>query len=86
MLILWPLVLPVAFTDIPCLHGAHMSPDVARESAHVGFGPISWADLEVMALKVANRAQWLDIKTQRASIASGGSTIADAFGSEWIVR
>lgn len=51
-----------------------------------GLPPISWADLEVAALKLANRSLWLDIKTQRASIAAGGSTIAENFGSPWDVR
>eukprot|EP00208_Stichococcus_sp_RCC1054_P005852 CAMPEP_0206144858 /NCGR_PEP_ID=MMETSP1473-20131121/25656_1 /ASSEMBLY_ACC=CAM_ASM_001109 /TAXON_ID=1461547 /ORGANISM="Stichococcus sp, Strain RCC1054" /LENGTH=349 /DNA_ID=CAMNT_0053540851 /DNA_START=116 /DNA_END=1165 /DNA_ORIENTATION=- len=48
-----------------------------------GLPPISWADLEVAAVKLANRQLWLDIKTQRASIAAGGSTIAENFGSPW---
>lgn len=36
-------------------------------------------------MKLANRQLWLDIKTQRASIAAGGSTIAENFGSPWDV-
>lgn len=59
---------------------------IDAKSQQSGIAPISWADLEVMALKVATRLLWRDIKLSRASVASGGSTIADNFGAEWVVN
>ncbi|EFJ45738.1 hypothetical protein VOLCADRAFT_105827 [Volvox carteri f. nagariensis] len=55
--------------------------------AEDGSGPISWADLIVLAAKVTTQAQWASIKRSRAQIASGGDVIAGpAFGAAWPVR
>ncbi|KAL3132609.1 hypothetical protein ABBQ32_009138 [Trebouxia sp. C0010 RCD-2024] len=50
-----------------------------------GQGPISWADLIVLAAKVAHVLSWTEQKVKRATVASGGSTIADAFGAAFPV-
>ncbi|GLC42901.1 hypothetical protein PLESTB_001812400 [Pleodorina starrii] len=55
--------------------------------AEDGSGPISWADLLVLAAKVTTQAEWARIKRSRAQIASGGDVIAGpAFGAAWPVR
>ena len=46
-----------------------------------GQEAISWADLIVLAAKVAHVQLWTAGKVKRASVASGGSTIAEAFGA-----
>ena len=46
-----------------------------------GQEPISWADLIVLSAKVAHVLAWTEQKVKRATVASGGSTIADAFGA-----
>lgn len=46
-----------------------------------GQEAISWADLIVLAAKVAHVQSWTAQKVKRATIASGGSTIAEAFGA-----
>ena len=52
------------------------------ELLHVpGQEPISWADLIVLSAKVAHVLSWTESKVKRATVASGGSTIADAFGA-----
>jgi L-ascorbate peroxidase len=58
---------------------------IDSKSATVGQGAISWADLEVLAVKVAMTLGWVAIKVKRSSIASGGTVIADAFGAAWPV-
>ena len=50
-----------------------------------GVDPITYADLEVMGLKVATRLAWLDVKVKKSTIQSGGETIADQFGAAWDV-
>ncbi|DBA96610.1 TPA: hypothetical protein ACH3X1_015471 [Trebouxia sp. C0004] len=46
-----------------------------------GQEAISWADLIVLAAKVAHVQSWTAQKVKRASIAQDGSTIAEAFGA-----
>lgn len=50
-----------------------------------GQEPISWADLIVLSAKVAHVLAWTQQKVKRATVASGGSTIADAFGAAFPV-
>lgn len=52
---------------------------------HAGQEPISWADLIVLSAKVAHVLAWTQQKVKRATVASGGSTIADAFGAAFPV-
>lgn len=52
---------------------------------HTGQEPISWADLIVLSAKVAHVLAWTRQKVKRATVASGGSTIADAFGAAFPV-
>ena len=52
---------------------------------HPGQEPISWADLIVLSAKVAHVLAWTQQKVKRATVASGGSTIADAFGAAFPV-
>lgn len=52
---------------------------------HAGYGPISWADLEVLATKVANEAAWSKIKRARG-VPSAGDVISSAFGAAWQVK
>lgn len=54
-------------------------------SQFAAYGPISWADLEVLAVKVANEAQWRKIKKARG-VPSAGDTISSAFGASWTVK
>jgi L-ascorbate peroxidase len=58
---------------------------IDAKSAKIGISPISYADLEVMGLRVATRLKWAYIKVSRAPVASGGETISDAFGAAWDV-
>jgi len=51
-----------------------------------GQAPISWADLIVLAAKVAVLQGWRAIKIGRAQTESGGKLIADAYGADWPVR
>ena len=51
----------------------------------VGQEAISWADLIVLAAKVAHVQSWTAQKVKRASIAKDGSTIAEAFGAAFPV-
>lgn len=37
----------------------------------------------MIGLKVASRLAWLDIKTKKSTLKSGGETIADQFGAAW---
>lgn len=50
-----------------------------------GQEAISWADLIVLAAKVAHVQSWTAQKVKRASIAKDGSTIAEAFGAAFPV-
>ena len=50
-----------------------------------GQEPISWADLIVLAAKVAHVQLWTSGKVKRASVAADGSTIAEAFGAAFPV-
>ncbi len=50
-----------------------------------GQEAISWADLIVLAAKVAHVQSWTAQKVKRASIAQDGSTIAEAFGAAFPV-
>lgn len=50
-----------------------------------GQEAISWADLIVLAAKVAHVQQWTAAKVKRASVAADGSTIAEAFGAAFPV-
>lgn len=52
-------------------------------AANVGQAPITWADTIVVAGKVATELSWVDIKIKRATIESGGRTIAEQFGTEF---
>ncbi|PNW83243.1 hypothetical protein CHLRE_05g233900v5 [Chlamydomonas reinhardtii] len=55
--------------------------------AEDGAGPISWADLIVLAAKVTTQSGWSATKVSRAQIASGGEVIAGpAFSAAWPVR
>jgi L-ascorbate peroxidase len=58
---------------------------IDEKSSTTGVDPITYADLEVMGLKVATRLAWLDAKVRRSTIQSGGETIADQFGAAWDV-
>ena len=69
-----------SFTTIPKITCQHDWSDL-----HPGQEPISWADLIVLSAKVAHVLAWTEQKVKRASIASGGSTIADAFGAAFPV-
>eukprot|EP00892_Ulva_mutabilis_P005537 jgi/Ulvmu1/3355/UM156_0012.1 len=55
-------------------------------NAELGSGPISWADLMVLAAKVAVQADWKDIKVSRSAIRSGGEEVAKTFGAAWDVK
>lgn len=48
-----------------------------------GAAPISFADLEVAAAKVATRKSWLRTKIGASKVESGGQAIADRFGADW---
>lgn len=50
-----------------------------------GQEAISWADLIVLAAKVAHVQLWTAAKVKRASVAADGSTIAEAFGAAFPV-
>ena len=50
-----------------------------------GQEAISWADLIVLAAKVAHVQSWTAQKVKRASVAQDGSTIAEAFGAAFPV-
>ncbi len=54
-------------------------------STGAGQEAISWADLIVLAAKVAHVQSWTAQKVKRASIAQDGSTIAEAFGAAFPV-
>ena len=53
---------------------------------HTGFEPISYADLEVLAAKVAATKSWAAIKIKQSSLPSGGEVISSAFGAAFNVR
>lgn len=48
-----------------------------------GQEAISWADLIVLAAKVAHVQLWTAAKVKRASIAADGTLIAEAFGASF---
>lgn len=48
-----------------------------------GIGPISYADLEILAAKVATKQLWRKIKLSNAKVQSGGEKIDEAFGTQW---
>lgn len=50
-----------------------------------GYGPISWADLEVTAAKVANESDWRAVKKARG-LPSSGDVISSAFGASWPLK
>ena len=54
-------------------------------ASYPGQEAISWADLIVLSAKVAHVLSWTQQKVKRATVASGGSTIADAFGAAFPV-
>ena len=58
---------------------------IGKVSVSAGYGPISWADLEVLAAKVANEASWRVIKT-KGGLPSSGDVISSAFGAAWPVK
>lgn len=56
-----------------------------------GFALISWADLEVLAAKVANEKDWIKIKRangvpSQGGGQGGGDIISSAFGASWPVK
>lgn len=56
------------------------------EKCHIsGYGPISRADLEVVAAKVANEKAWGAIKRARG-LPSSGDIISSAFGASWPLK
>lgn len=65
---------------------AEVKAKIDEESATVGQGPLSWADLLVIAGKVATRKVWYDAKVARAKISSGGNVIATAFAADWPIQ
>ncbi|GIL48968.1 hypothetical protein Vafri_5468 [Volvox africanus] len=73
--------------DVVVAKLAQAKSKIDAAGAEDGSGPISWADLLVLAAKVSTQAQWATIKRSRAQIASGGDVIAGpAFGAAWPVR
>ena len=58
---------------------------MAEVEVHAGYGPISWADLEVLSAKVANEYAWSKIKRARG-VPSSGDIISSAFGAAWPVK
>lgn len=71
---------PSNFTEVSKLECQH---DLF--GLHPGQEPISWADLIVLSAKVAHVLAWTQQKVKRSTVASGGSTIADAFGAAFPV-
>eukprot|EP00891_Asterochloris_glomerata_P000941 jgi/Astpho2/941/Aster-00778 len=56
---------------------------VDEGGAAVGQGPVSNADLLALGVKVTATLTWASIKIKRATIQSGGDTIASAFGAAY---
>ncbi len=50
---------------------------------NTGQAAISWADLIIIAAKVATALEWSAIKNKRNPAPEGGRSIADLFGAEW---
>eukprot|EP01025_Chloroclados_australasicus_P016354 TRINITY_DN1816_c0_g1_i1.p1 TRINITY_DN1816_c0_g1~~TRINITY_DN1816_c0_g1_i1.p1 ORF type:complete len:347 (-),score=44.86 TRINITY_DN1816_c0_g1_i1:341-1381(-) len=57
--------------------------EIDKKGTEIGSGPISWADLIVVAARFAAKQSWFDIKLKRASNAAGGEIVASAFASEF---
>eukprot|EP00878_Enallax_costatus_P021417 GHUV01022668.1.p1 GENE.GHUV01022668.1~~GHUV01022668.1.p1 ORF type:complete len:293 (+),score=57.94 GHUV01022668.1:504-1382(+) len=49
-------------------------------------GPISYADLLVLATKVATMDAWKTVKLKKTQTTSGGEIIATVYGTDWPVR
>ncbi|MEW5309373.1 MAG: hypothetical protein WDW38_001267 [Sanguina aurantia] len=59
---------------------------IDANGAKTGAGPISWADLIMLAGKVSTQKSWVQMKVKRAVTESGGELIAGPLGSPWDVR
>lgn len=83
------------FPNFPSLHNKgksaylhrHISAGISRSQRWIitGYGAISWADLEVLSVKVANEAAWRVVKKARG-VPSSGDVISTAFGAAWPVK
>jgi L-ascorbate peroxidase len=51
-----------------------------------GSAPISYADLMVLACKVATQDAWRAVKLKKTVTTSGGDIIATVYGTDWPVR
>lgn len=60
--------------------------EIDAAGAKTGAGPISWADLIMLAGKVATQRAWASAKIKRAVTESGGELIAGPLGAQWDVR
>lgn len=59
---------------------------VDGELAAKGAGPLSWADLLVLAAKTAVQKEWFALKVKRVGDKESADTVAKAFGSAWDVK
>lgn len=65
---------------------ADLKKSIDAGGADVGQGPISWADLIVLAAKVSTQKVWYRAKVGNAKTETGGELIASAFSAEWPVQ
>jgi len=56
------------------------------EASGTGQGNISWADLLVLAGKVAVTKEWRNAKVVKSGTEDGGKLIADSFGTAFVVK
>ncbi|KAF8056140.1 AK1 [Scenedesmus sp. PABB004] len=61
-------------------------PAVDAAVTALGSPAISYADLLVLATKVATTAAWKEVKMKRVQTTSGGEIITSVYGTDWPVR